>query len=152
MPDRVERSVVARCLRLLEAESERSPVRFRAMPGATDVSSVVLGLGWSPAMATGAWLESARLKLRLAGIPSDGVPLATSHDHVSRVGIIRRVVPSADGPELNDVVYCGDGVWDLWTAAQLGVRLIGIASGEAAARLREGEPLRSCPTSATLRR
>jgi phosphoglycolate phosphatase-like HAD superfamily hydrolase len=137
LPDRVERRFIARFLQLLEHEAARSPARFPAMPGATDIFSGVRGLSCSPALATGAWRESALLKLRAAAIPSEGVPLATSSDHVSRVDIIRHVLSRPDGSALNDVVYFGDGVWDLWAANQLGVRFIGIASGEGAARLRE---------------
>jgi phosphoglycolate phosphatase-like HAD superfamily hydrolase len=135
-PEVVERSVVSRFVRLLEREVVDRPQRFRAVPGARQVFGLARRLGWSPAIATGAWRESALLKLRTAAIPFDGVPLSTSSEHVARADIIARLLMSAPGPAPKAVVYFGDALWDVRAAEVLGIRFVGVGRGPAAELLR----------------
>lgn len=93
-------------------------------------------LGWSPAIATGAWRESALLKLRVAEIPFAGVPLSTSSDEVARAAIIRRLLPGATTLDPEATVYFGDAAWDVRAAGTLGIRFVGVGHGLAAERLR----------------
>ncbi len=141
LPPSVERDVIARFVELLEREADERPDRFRPIGGATDVFARVTELGWRPAMATGGWRPSARLKLARAGIPFESVPLASASEHALRADIIRHALgaPVGESPE---AVYFGDRPWDLRAAHALGMPFIGVGGGEAATRLREaGAPV-----------
>ena len=71
------------------------------------------------AIATGCWRDSAVLKLESSGFDIDGIPLATSDDAVSRVGIMRHALAGA-GREPLSVTYFGDGEWDIRACRELG--------------------------------
>lgn len=112
------------------------PDAFRPTPGARTVFQSVSSAGWIPAVATGGWRASAELKLDAAGIPMDGVPLATSSEEVRRVDIIRRALRGvAPEASITDVVYVGDGTWDVKACRELGIGFIGRATDEARVRL-----------------
>ena len=121
---------------LLTAALEGAPDRFRPVPGALEIFGHLQRRGWSVAMATGAWRPSALVKLRGAGIPHDGVPLASASDHWARAEIIRRAV-AAISPRPARVVYVGDGIWDGRAARALGYSFLGVGSAERAPDLRE---------------
>lgn len=113
------------------------PDSFSAVPGAQTVFSSVRDAGWVPAIATGGWRLSAELKLAAAGIPTDRVPLATSSEAVRRVDIIRTAVALAtSGIEPTELVYVGDGVWDIRAYRELGIGFIGRAEGSAIGHLK----------------
>ncbi len=86
--------------------------------------------GWPVAIATGAWDESACMKLHAAGIDVDGVPMATASDARERPAIIRLAAERA-GVDLGaggaSCVYVGDGIWDVKAAATLGIGFLGVA-------------------------
>jgi len=121
----LQRRTSRRMAELLEEALTATPERFRPIPGAPDVFDLLRAAGWQVAMATGAWRPSARVKLRGAGIPVEGVPLATSTEHRARRDIIRRAV-SEVGTGDEAVVYIGDGVWDGRAAGSLDYPFIGI--------------------------
>jgi phosphoglycolate phosphatase-like HAD superfamily hydrolase len=131
--DEVER-VRARFVDALSDVHGREPHRFRPIAGAMSVFDAVRGAGWSVAIATGGWGASARLKLRLAGIDHDGVPLACADDAESRSDIVRIAIERAGG-RFDRVVSVGDRPWDSTTAAALGIPFVGIASGAKAGEL-----------------
>lgn len=89
------------------------------------------------ALATGAWSASARLKLRHAGVPIEGVALASSDDAISRPHVIRTAVrrAAASGAAFERIVYVGDAVWDVRAAARLELPFVGVGSGKRAALL-----------------
>jgi phosphoglycolate phosphatase-like HAD superfamily hydrolase len=134
---------------ILRAELAAVPQRFRAIPGAEDVFARLGSAGWQIAVATGGWEVSARLKLHAIGISHEGLAFASASDAHTRTEIVELAVArlgnghAVDAPRVgssrNDgdrVVSIGDGVWDVRTAAALGMPFIGIASGERAERLR----------------
>ena len=89
--------------------------------------------------ASGGWGASARLKLRAAGLPVDGVPGAFSDDALSREDICRisrRRAEAQSACAFGRVVYVGDGVWDVRTSRNLGYGFVGIGRDEGAAKLR----------------
>lgn len=134
----VEARVAERVARFLEAALERTPGRFRPIPGAREVFGVLRGHGWRVAMATGAWRPSAMVKLRGAAIPHTDVPLVTSSEHRSRSNIIRNAASQGGaGGERSTVVYVGDGVWDGRAARRLGHPFVGIGVGARRRALRE---------------
>ena len=125
------------------------------IPGSAEILSA---LSKSPdfalALATGALLASAELKLRRANLWNPFLPLASSNDAISREDIIRiaarrariaarraRIAACGAGEKhsapFTSFTYVGDGVWDAIAARVLGWRFIGIGSGEQAVRLRD---------------
>ena len=84
----------------------------------------------SVAIATGAWGDSARLKLRHVGLAVADLPLATADDAVVREDIMTiacaRAAEQAGVPGFNRVTYVGDQVWDLIAAQTLGFAFVGV--------------------------
>ena len=83
--------------------------------------------GVGVAIATGDWLETISFKLGASGLDVSRYPMATSSDRPRRPDIIRLAAQRA-GRDLADVVYVGDGVWDLKACQELGVPFIGTGS------------------------
>lgn len=129
----VERAVQRRFFASLEVAVGTEPEAFQPITGAREIFEAIRVAGWTPAIATGAWRRSAEAKLAAAEIPVDGVPLATSSEHPHRVDIIRHAVRLAASPfEPEEVVYVGDGGWDVDACRELGIGFVGRADAEAA--------------------
>lgn len=79
------------------------------------------------AYATGSWAASAELKLRSAGFPFDGVPLASSDDARERCRIMEIALQRLGGT-FEDAVYFGDGQWDRKAAGSLGWRFVPVGT------------------------
>ena len=125
-------------VRLAEAAGRADA--FAAVPGAAGLlAALVARPGWNLALATGAWLKAARLKIGRAGLDLDDVPTASGEDGPSRHAIvtaaIARAKVRAGVEDFAGVVCIGDGVWDVSTAADLGLPCIGIGSGAQTERL-----------------
>lgn len=89
------------------------------------------------ALATGAWRDSARLKMASAGLCYDDYPAASSDDAPDRESIIRLSMRRAAERygRFSDAVYVGDGVWDARACRSVGIPFIGVAADGRAARL-----------------
>ena len=135
--EETQRGIAEEVGRRLESELARAPHRFRAVPGAPEIFEVLRSAGWRVAMATGAWRPSALVKLRGAGIPHEGVPLASASEHPARAEIIRTAVQATSGSREEPVVYLGDGVWDGKAAKSLGYGFVGVATEGQGDRLRD---------------
>jgi len=132
----VETRVLERFLDGLSKALTTDPASFSAVPGARTVFAQVRDAGWVPAIATGGWRPSAEMKLAAAGIPTNRVPLATSSEATRRVDIIRNAVTeAASGTEPAEVVYVGDGIWDIRACRELGIGFVGRAEGGDIGRL-----------------
>ncbi len=93
-------------------------------------------------LATGGWGHTAKMKLRSAGLPTEGIPIFTADHHHQRIGIMQACLRSlsadtelsgSESPdsEFSDsessdpvhqsetVTYVGDGPWDLAAASEL---------------------------------
>lgn len=134
-----EKRVALRVRDLLEKALLSSPDRFRPISGAREILSTVRKAGWRVAIATGAWRESALVKLRGARIHYHGIPLCTSSEHRDRREVIRSAIAKASlaEPSRGSVVFLGDGRWDARAAADLGCTFVGIGKGQAANDLSE---------------
>ncbi|KXF83260.1 HAD family hydrolase [Enterovibrio coralii] len=75
-------------------------------------------------VATGGWGETAKLKLESAGFETDGLILASSNDHHSRIEIMNTARLQADSTGLVPVTYFGDAAWDVKACETLGVNLV----------------------------
>ncbi len=81
-------------------------------------------------LATGAWRESALIKLRTARLEVDGVPLATCDDSPQRVEIVQVSIQRARTqyhlPTDTPVTLVGDRPWDFEVATKLQLHFVGI--------------------------
>jgi len=89
------------------------------------------------ALATGAWRDSARLKMTSAGLCYDDYPAASSDDALDRESIIRLSMQRAAERygRIASTIYVGDGVWDARACRSVGIPFIGIATDGRAAHL-----------------
>jgi beta-phosphoglucomutase-like phosphatase (HAD superfamily) len=78
--------------------------------------------GWEIALATGAWSESALLKLKAAGFPP-ALPLACCDAWTSREEIVLGAIA---GRRCDRIVVFGDGWWDVRAARNLNLPFIGV--------------------------
>ena len=136
------RRAKSRFVDLLGESHKYDPDQFRRTPGATELlRRIIQHPEWCVALATGAWEEAALLKLSSSGLAIDGIPLASSNDAVSRKEIMKIALARArqhyQMSGFTDVVYVGDGVWDVEAARSLGYGFLGIGEGTAADKLRE---------------
>ena len=107
------------CFVNLLTESYRSDsADFAEMSGASMVlERLKRESGWGIAIATGCWRESALLKLRVANIEVDGIPIAYAEDGLSREEILQAAIMKALGQyemtSFEKTVSIGDAVWDV---------------------------------------
>jgi phosphoglycolate phosphatase-like HAD superfamily hydrolase len=119
-------------------EQMSSEVPFTAVRGASLLLSRLAGsTEHRVALATGAWRDSARLKMACAGLCYDHYPAASSDDAFDRDSIIRLSIERAAEQygRLGSTVYVGDGVWDARACHRVGIPFIGIGAGSQATRL-----------------
>jgi len=65
--------------------------------------------------------------------------LASSNEHYARDEILKAAFAGAQRRlgerDFSSIVYVGDGIWDARTCRELGIPLIGVASGQQAGQL-----------------
>src|SRR5262245_10995958 len=121
---------------LLEQMSSEAP--FTAVRGASLVlSRLADSAEHRVALATGAWRDSARLKMASAGLCYDDYPAASSDDALDRESIIRVSMQRAAERygKIASTICVGDGVWDARACRSIGIPFIGIATDGRAAHL-----------------
>ena len=127
-------AVRSRFIELLAAALRADASACRTVPGACEILA-----RWSEhldvalAIATGGWEESARIKLRCAGIESEPIAFASSDDSPSRQEIIRVALRRAAercNCEFESATYIGDAPWDVRAASELGIDFVGVAVTE----------------------
>ena len=118
-----------RFMALLRSESQAKP--FQEVPGARRMLQTLRQHpDFECALATGAWRESALIKLRSAGFEIDGLPLATCDDSPQRKEIVQVAIERAGSqyhlsPD-TPVTLIGDRLWDLQTATTLQLHFVGV--------------------------
>ena len=121
----LEENIRDEYLRRLRLVHLNDPLAFPARNGVVGLLARLSKLnGVGVAIATGDWRSTSSFKLGAAGIDTSTMPMATSSDAPSRSEIIQLAARRAKRP-LSDVVYIGDGVWDLKACKALGVPFIG---------------------------
>jgi phosphoglycolate phosphatase-like HAD superfamily hydrolase len=141
-PDDEELTKLKGCfINLLREHHQRDAQHFAEITGAASLlNRLRQETDWAIAIATGCWQESARLKLKAADIHHDGIPAAFAEDSIAREEIVQTAVARASThyqqASFEKIVSIGDGVWDVRTAANLGLAFIGVAGGERAELLR----------------
>jgi len=119
-------------------EQISSEARITAARGASLLLSRLAGSAeHRVALATGAWRDSARVKMACAGLCYDDYPAASSDDAFDRHSIIRLSIERAAERygRSGSTVYVGDGVWDARACHRVGIPFIGIGAGSQATRL-----------------
>jgi phosphoglycolate phosphatase-like HAD superfamily hydrolase len=113
---------------------------LREIPGAAVFLRRLAAAGYAVSLASGDWELSARHKLAVASIPADGLPVAFCDSATARADIMRLSLRRAlrhhqcDGFE--QIVYVGDGSWDVRASRELGWGFVGIENGNPPSRLR----------------
>ena len=140
--DHESSAIKQRLVDLLEEHHRIDRSYFAEIPRAAETfNQFVESRGWAKAIATGCWQPSAEMKLRVASIKYRGVPGGFAEDGVARESIVGAAISrsrvSYQCDNFDRVVSVGDGVWDVRTAARLGLAFVGVASDGRAERLRE---------------
>ena len=126
----------------LEKEYAVNPGGFNEVPGAKAILEAIDARSdMRAAIATGGMRSSACYKLSRIGVDAASMPAGFANDAESREDIARCAASRADGHRQGgdralDLVYVGDGPWDVKTSAAMNMRFIGIAGGASADRLR----------------
>jgi phosphoglycolate phosphatase-like HAD superfamily hydrolase len=123
----VKRNVLGR----LEQLRQDSPGSFTEVPGAGHFMERLRSLdNTGIAIATGCWLKEALFKLQASGLRVDGIPMASSDDDRNRMQIMQIGAEKAADfyacPSFEQIIYLGDGPWDLQASHSLGYGFIGI--------------------------
>lgn len=126
----------------LKREIEKNPRCFQSVAGASGLIADLRSMEEvCVCIATGGWRDSALLKLEVAGIPFESVPLASSDDSRERLSIMltayERARTSANCASFDSVIYVADHPWDFVNAKRLGYNFLGIGNGEQAEKLRQ---------------
>jgi phosphoglycolate phosphatase-like HAD superfamily hydrolase len=135
-------AIKQRLVDLLEEHHLIDQSYFAEIPRAAETfNQLVESRGWAKAIATGCWQPSAEMKLRVASINHQGVPGGFAEDGVARESIVGAAISrsrvSYRREDFDRIVSVGDGVWDVRTAARLGLPFVGVAFGARAEMLRE---------------
>jgi phosphoglycolate phosphatase-like HAD superfamily hydrolase len=132
-------SLKARFADLLGAAAAERPDLFAPVPGARELVSHLVETGWLVCIATGAWRVSAAVKLQAAGMPLS-IPMICSDGVPERNAIVAGAIACARAwaqAPITHIVAIGDGLWDVATAAMLGLPFLGVGHGPRAERLRQ---------------
>jgi phosphoglycolate phosphatase-like HAD superfamily hydrolase len=122
----------------MKSDHAKHPNDYQEIPGARRLlDALSRESGLRPiALATGCMRRSAMFKLSCAGIDAAAVPGGFADDAMTRAGIAQTAVARSNA-QPDDIVYVGDGVWDVVTSADLGFRFIGITKQSCADSLRQ---------------
>ena len=115
-----------------------SGLAFSPVAGAPRLlSELARSAGIRVSLATGAWCDSARLKMASAGMRYEDYPSASADDALDRESITKLSMQRAAERygKFDSIVYVGDGVWDARACHALGIPFIGVAVGVQAIRL-----------------
>lgn len=122
---RLEFLVKDRCLENLRLEREKTPDAFFSTNETRELLEHLIGHDeYDIAIATGDWFDTIRYKLKVAGIELERFVHATSSDAPIRSEIIT-LAAERSNRSLKEVVYVGDGTWDVRACKTLGIPFIG---------------------------
>ncbi len=115
--------------------------RCVAVPGVHDLLSALAQSGWRIGIASGAWEESAFIKLQAAGVKAQHFPGTFSHAKAGGEPAVREEIVQgtltklASSASPSRPIYIGDGPWDARAARNLNLGFIGIRVDNKPARL-----------------
>lgn len=122
----------------VERAFKSNPEGFAGVPGARELlrSFAENTEGVAIALATGGLRRTALFKLSKMGSRQGALLPAVLRTTRSRGRTLPSVAAKRSGVHADDTVYVGDGMWDLLTSRELGMRYIGITRESNADRLR----------------
>ncbi len=107
---------------------KRNPNSCTEVPGAAALmNEIVTSDDAECGVATGGTRAAAQFKLRSVGIDPTHLSGAYANDAISRMAIMRSAIHSLNASRTN-VVYFGDGYWDVLTCSRLEIPFIGISA------------------------
>jgi phosphoglycolate phosphatase-like HAD superfamily hydrolase len=137
-PPHLLTATVDRFVELLTSANRTRPLT--PVAGAEHLFAALPSLGWTMAIATGAWKLAAAFKLSACSLPWETVPIATSEDGPARADIVHCARARAESfrghAAFDKIVSIGDGVWDVETARALKLPFVGVGDGVRAEQLR----------------
>ena len=106
----------------------RNPAAIREIAGAKALIDTLCTVpGVRVAIATGGWLETARLKLNGIGVVIENLAFASASDGLERTAIMRVAEQRALlGAEVSRKTYFGDGPWDKRASFDLGYEFVAV--------------------------
>ena len=127
---RIHREVKDTFAGLVSEYLEEQGGRLPEIPGArVFLADLQSRSGVAVGLATGGWEETARMKLKAAGLGADELGLATGSDALTRVEIMQIAAKRAlSGATAGRSTYFGDGVWDKRASEALRYKFIAIGN------------------------
>lgn len=119
---KVREAFGARIKRYLDAGGACAP-----MPGAVEALIRLKEKQFQVGIATGGWSHTARMKLDRAGIPYQGLPLASTDFDFDRVKIMRECLRQLGG-DPRRAIYVGNGEWDRRASREADWGFIGVGA------------------------
>jgi len=112
----------------LVAERQRDSTAFQEVTFARRTVERLLREGFQVGIATGGWLEPAKVKLQHVGIDPERLFLSAADGKTTREAIIEEVLEQVDAQQLQPqrIVYVGDAIWDVRTTRNMDMNFIGI--------------------------
>jgi phosphoglycolate phosphatase-like HAD superfamily hydrolase len=137
-----EAAICERVVHWLQEHHRLDPSHFVEVAGAERMlAQLAEKQDWVIAVATGCWRASAEMKLRAARLWLHEKPGGFAEDGPARESIVGSAIARAKAhygyADFEKIVSVGDGVWDVKTAANLGVSFVGIAREGRAEALRQ---------------
>lgn len=114
-----------KCLFIKKIQNYCEKNVVKPIDGAIDfLTEVKNAKGVSVSIATGGWLESAKIKLDAAGINYSGIPIASASDHFARMEIMKLAIANVGILKDSKITYFSDGSWDEEASQALGWNFI----------------------------
>lgn len=119
--------------------------QFSEIPGAKKLLEDLASSDFGICFATGSLRRPAMRKLTSIGVEFEKWQLVTSDDLYSREEIVRKAIDQAktnyDVQQFERIISVGDGIWDLFTAKNLGLEFIGVGEENRMKLLEHGAKL-----------
>lgn len=118
-----------RYIELLHADRRANPQHYMEVPGAKKIMEwLLLQKDFCVGIATGGWVQPAKIKLGHVSIPTGHFPISGADGHPTREDIINKALRHAY--ELHEqferIVYLGDALWDVRTTRNLNMNFVGV--------------------------
>lgn len=114
-----EIKAIKRCFKeLLDIAADQEPHQFQPVPGAAELlAHISATTNYRAIIATGAWRDSADIKISCAGLDAGSLPVVTSDAAPTRerllAGALSLATDRYDVSGFDRIVSVGDAIWDV---------------------------------------
>ena len=127
----------------LQSVAESNPKAFIEITGAKALLDYIAEQqDYRIGIATGSWQKSGEIKLKCLDIDYYGMPFGNAEFYHKRQEIVQSAINQAriiyDAYRFDNIIYVGDGVWDLKTANDLEIDFIGVDFAESGVLGKQG--------------